>query len=367
MPEFSNQTIILKNAPSGEVNPELGLTTSTFELQDSQFSTDNLKPTEIAIKSLYFSNDPSQRSWIQKNQDLKRLYIDHPIKETQPMLSNSLSEIIALGSDLVQDGKFKVGQVYTGLTSWSKYSIVEPKDLFFPVDTNGPFPLYYHLSLFGITTMAAWAGVSQVFQVGPEDTVVVSAASGATGNMAVQLAKKVYGAKKVIGITSSEDQAKFVESIGADVGLNYHDEDFENQLDEAVGAKGTTFYFDCVGGWMLDLVLDTMATNGRVLACGSIAGYNDRSKSVVHNWSIITPRRLNVKGFIVLDYFGKAKEFAGVIGKAYQEGKISFKEGENVSVANCSGDKFANVPKTWKKLFDDDKPSGKLITFVSDL
>ncbi|GME92675.1 unnamed protein product [Ambrosiozyma monospora] len=110
-----------------------------------------------------------------------------------------------------------------------------------------------------------------------------------------------------------------------------------------------------------------MATNGKVLACGSIAGYNDRSKAVVHNWGIITTRRLDVKGFIVLDYFGRAKQFAGVVGRAYQEGKIVFKDGENVTVVDCSGDKFVNVPKTWNMLFEEDKPSGKLITFVSDL
>ncbi|GME97640.1 unnamed protein product [Ambrosiozyma monospora] len=185
--------------------------------------------------------------------------------------------------------------------------------------------------------------------------------------MAIQLAKKVYGAKRVIGITSSARQVEFVEKIGADVGLNYHDEKFAQLLDDAVGEQGTSFYFDCVGGWILDSVLGTMATNGKVLACGSIAGYNDRSKAVVNNWGIITTRRLNVKGFIVLDYFGKAKEFAGVVGKAYQEGKIAFEEGENVSVVDCSGEKFGDVPKTWRLLFDDDKPSGKLITFVSNL
>ncbi|GMF03890.1 unnamed protein product [Ambrosiozyma monospora] len=155
--------------------------------------------------------------------------------------------------------------------------------------------------------MTAWAGLTQVFHdgagagtgtggvggatIGPDDTVVVSAASGATGNMAVQLAKKVYGAKRVIGITSSLAKAQFVKSIGADVGLNYHDSNFTQLLNDAVGSQGTTFYFDCVGGWLLDCVLDTMATNGKVLACGSIAGYNDRSKAVVHNWGIITTRR----------------------------------------------------------------------------
>ncbi|GME82797.1 unnamed protein product [Ambrosiozyma monospora] len=255
MPEFTNQTIILKNAPTGTVNPELGSPTSTFELQTTKFTTENLPPTSIAIKSLYFSNDPSQRSWIQKNQDLKRLYIDHPIQETQPMLSSSLVEIIALGSTLLQESNFKVGQVYSGLTPWCKYAIVEPKDLYFPIDPHGAFPLYYHLSLFGITTMTAWAGLSQVFQVGSQDTVVVSAASGATGNMAIQLAKKVYGAKRVIGITSSARQVEFVEKIGADVGLNYHDEKFAQLLDDAVGEQGTSFYFDCVGGWILDSVL----------------------------------------------------------------------------------------------------------------
>lgn len=138
--------------------------------------------------------------------------------------------------------------------------------------------------------------------------------------------------------------------------MNYKSPSFEKDL-KAAAKDGFEVYYDNVGGEILDLALLHLKKYGRVAACGAITGYNSGNKWVSQNYFQIITMRLQIRGFIVLDYVHKAGEVMEIFKKALQEGK--FKVGDdNETVVDT---KIEDVPKTWMKLFEGGN-TGKLIT-----
>ena len=218
------------------------------------------------------------------------------------------------------------------------------------------------LGALGLTGLTAYYGIKEIGRAGPDDTVVVSGAAGATGSMVVQIAKHMLGCKRVIGLAGESGKCNWVESLGADLCLNYKDADFKEQLIRATDGF-VEVYFDNVGGGILDLMLTRMKRFGRVLACGAIAQYNSSERDGLKNWSEIVTNRIEVRGFIVLDYVsqGKAPEAIGALVQAFKEGKIRLGD-ENETVVDTV---FEDVPRTWMGLFEG-RNTGKLITKLVD-
>ena len=186
----------------------------------------------------------------------------------------------------------------------------------------------------------------------------MSGAAGATGSMAVQLAKKMLGCKRVVAMAGTDEKCKWVESLGADVCLNYKSQDFREKLGRATEGF-VEIYFDNVGGEILDLMLTKMKVGGRIAACGAITDYNKSDKGGLKNWFEVISNRLEIKGFIVTDFVkdGGTPEALREFTKAYKEGKITIGP-ENETVVET---KFEDIPKTWMKLFEGAN-TGKLIT-----
>ncbi|ODV87779.1 hypothetical protein CANARDRAFT_51815 [[Candida] arabinofermentans NRRL YB-2248] len=357
---ISAKQIILDNPPTGKVEYDLSSPESTFKVVTKELSESQLGPKQVLVKTLYLSNDPTQRGWIQKDQDPAKAYVP-PVLKGDIVKSLGVGKVIAAGSE----SKYEAGDFVSGFMGWTEYGIIEETAIFTKIDTTKKLPLFYYLTIFGMTSLTAWIGLHEIAEIKETDTVLVSAASGATGSIVVQLAKKIFNCKKVVGISSSEEKCKYVESIGADVCLNYNDEDFAKKLAAASGETGYSVYWDNVGGATLDLALLNLALKGRVVACGAIAAYNDSSLSQINNWFCVITKRLTVKGFIVGDHAAKYGEAINTLTTGLMSGKISVKEGVDFTVVDCQGDKFDQVPKTWGKLFSS-KPNGKLVTLVSE-
>lgn len=197
--------------------------------------------------------------------------------------------------------------------------------------------------------------------------VCVSAASGATGSVVVQIAKNLLGASKVIGISGSSEKCQWVEKLGADICVNYKDPNYQDQIEKFLGDEFIDTYFDNVGGDILSFVLTKVKKFGNVVACGSIAGYNNREALKVSNWGEITVNSLTVRGFIVTDYQEHFPKAIGILTDAVKAGKIRTDGAYHVE--NLHGHdlihRLENIPKIWNKLFEDNKPNGKMITKVA--
>lgn len=321
---------------------------STFKLETRDLPA--LKDDQLLVKSLYFSNDPAQRGWINRNIKPERLYVP-PVKENGPMRARAIAEVLESTSS-----KIKPGSLVVATTGWSEYAVIDAQTANPISELPGGLSITHYLGALGLTGMTAWYGFVVVVEGKASDTVVVSGAAGATGSMVVQIAKKLIGCKKVIGIAGNAEKCKWVESLGADKCLNYKDGDFKEQLIQATDGF-VDVYFDNVGGEILDFMLTRMARYGRISACGAISDYNSSKPYGIKNWFEVISMRIQIRGFIIIDYLSHAQEMIGIFRKAIEEGKLKIGD-ESEQVVET---KFEDVPKTWMKLFEGGN-TGKLVT-----
>ncbi|KAJ8143961.1 hypothetical protein OXX80_003968 [Metschnikowia pulcherrima] len=343
--------IILENPPTGPVNLAWGQQDSTFKMVEAELPA--LKEGDLKVKVLYLSNDPTQRIWINAGQDPRRSYMP-PVFKGEPIRTLGLAEVLESKSD-----KYAKGDVVSAVLHWAEELVIPDTNVSTIVDKSLPYEWY--LSAIGLTGLTAYFGLEKIGLLKEGQTILISAASGATGSMAVQLAKHYFKASKVVGIAGSEEKCKWVESLGADLCVNYRDADYQQQLDKFIGDDLFDVYFDNVGGDILNYALKRVKRYGRIIVCGSIAGYNDKSKSVIDAGVEIFSNRLTVQGFLVFDYSSEFPEASKNIVAAIKDGKIS-SDGVHVEDLSNSDKPFEKVPQTWHKLFTDDKPRGKLIT-----
>lgn len=338
---------ILTNPPTAEIS--LSGPKQTFTLHTNLLP--QLKPDQVLLKTLYFSNDPAQRPWIAADQDPSRLYTT-PVVKGEVMRAYVLGEAVDSTSERVPKGThvFVEGE-------WAEYAIF-PASACRPLQTMEGLSETHFLGALGTTGLMAYAGIKKTGRAGPGDVVVVSGAAGATGSMVVQIAKHLLNCKKVVGIAGSESKCRWVESLGAETCVNYKDADFKDTLWKATEDL-VDVYFDNVGGTILDLMLTRMKRHGRIAACGVIENYNKEEKTGLKNWFEVVFQRLQINGFIVTDFIesGEGAKAVAEMAQAYKEGKIKL-DGSNETVVDA---KFEDVPKTWTGLFSGSN-QGKLVT-----
>ena len=202
------------------------------------------------------------------------------------MRARCICEVVESAAPADKQDVFGVGKHVLATSGWTEYSVMAARECV-PVTPlpNGLSETHY-LGGLGLTGLTAYYGLVEVIKAKPSDTVVVSGAAGATGSMAVQIAKRVLGCKRVVGIAGGAQKCQWVTgSLGADVCVDYKAEDFETQLKKATEGF-VEVYFDNVGGATLDLMLTRMAPFGRIAACGSISTYNDPGAGVKNFFEI---------------------------------------------------------------------------------
>lgn len=121
------------------------------------------------------------------------------------------------------------------------------------------------------------------------ESVLVHAAAGGVGTIAVQLAK-LFGAGKVIATASSEEKLALAREMGADVLINYTEPDWEKQVLEATGGKGVNIALEMVGGEVFNKTVKCLATFGRLVIFGAASGEQSRfypSSLMARNQSVI--------------------------------------------------------------------------------
>ena len=137
------------------------------------------------------------------------------------------------------------GQLVMGRLAWEAYSIA--RDDFLIVLEESAVPLHYHLGILGDTGMSAYFGLNDIGKPTAQETVVISAAGGAVGYVAGQIAK-IMGAKRVVGVTSSAIKGeRLLTELGYDAFINHRSETIHEDIESAC-PQGIDVYFDNVGG-----------------------------------------------------------------------------------------------------------------------
>jgi NADPH-dependent curcumin reductase CurA len=312
-----------------------------------------LQDGQLLLKTVYLSNDPAQRGGIDANISKDQTYAT-PLAIGEPMRARGICEVVDS-----KDRNYQKGSLVAAGSNWCEYVVRNAAEVQQVREIPGISPTQM-LGALGGTGLTALVGLVKVVEAKAGEIVVVSGAAGATGSVAVQIAKNVLACSKVIGIAGTDEKCRWVESLGADICINYKNPDWQEQLGKATEG-GVDVYFDNVGGVQLDYMLTRLKIYGRIAACGAISDYNRSEKTGLKNWSRVITKRLNIKGFIVSDYLGdgNAAKFIGELAKAAEEGKIRVGD-ESETVVET---KFEDVPETWVKLFDGSN-IGKLVTKI---
>ncbi|KIK68550.1 hypothetical protein GYMLUDRAFT_237589 [Collybiopsis luxurians FD-317 M1] len=341
--------IILARSPDGVPVYELGRLDSTFEMRVLELP--ELKEDQLLLKTIFLT----QRVWIEKDQNPERGYIA-PVLPGHRMRASAIAKVLkSTAPSISQDD---LVQCYIG---WAEQAVLDAKDVFpLPSDLGLSSPTVY-LGTLGLTGLTAYFGVKDVCRLEEGQSIIVSGAAGATGNVVVQLAKHVFKASKVIAIAGSDEKCEWLKTIGADVALNYKSSSFASDLAAAAKPSYVDCYFDNVGGAILNACLPLIKKHGRVAACGSISNYNDKSQMVLDNWAEIILNRIIVEGFVVLDFYHRRPEAMQVISTAIKESKLSISGTDTVVRSS-----FEKVPETWARLYRGEN-LGKLVTQVADL
>ncbi len=297
---------------------------------------------QILVKQHYVSLDPAMRGWMNEGKS----YIE-PMEIGSVMRAGSVGQVVAS-----KHAKFEVGQYVAGTGGVQLYAVTDGKG-FYQVDPNiAPLPMY--IGTLGMPGMTAYFGITDVAKVKQGDVVLVSGAAGAVGSIVGQAAK-IKGCT-VVGIAGGADKCKYVvEELGFDACIDYKNENVATRFKEEC-PNGIDIYFDNVGGELLDIALTRLRRNARIVICGAISQYNNKTAvKGPSNYLSLLVNRASMTGMVVFDYASRYAEGAQILGGWMAEGKLKSREDIYEGIAN--------FPETYNRLFSGEK-LGKLVLKV---
>jgi NADPH-dependent curcumin reductase CurA len=300
---------------------------------------------EVLVKVLYLSLDPAMRGWMNDGKS----YIP-PVGIGEVMRAGGVGKVVAS-----KDPKFAAGDHVVGMTGVTEYAVLKGKGLTKVDPKLVPLPVY--LGTLGMPGMTAYFGLFEVGQFKPGDTVVVSGAAGAVGQVVGQIAK-IKGAGRVVGIAGGPDKCKYVvETLGFDGCIDYKNEKVKDGLKREC-PKGVDLYFDNVGGEILDTVLTQLAMHARIVICGAISQYNNTTPvKGPSNYMSLLVNRAMMKGMVVFDHAARYGDAAREMGGWMAQGKL--KSREDIVEG------LETFPEALLKLFKGEN-TGKLVLKVAE-
>jgi NADPH-dependent curcumin reductase CurA len=297
----ANRQIRLRERPEGRVDER------TFETVEE--AAPQPAAGQALVRNLYLSIDPTNRAWIGS----EPTYLP-PVAIGEVMRSVGLGRVIESHSD-----DYPEGALVTGLVGWQEYTLAGADGIPLTVVPELELPLECMLGALGVTGITAWFGIEEIGRPQAGETLVVSAAAGAVGSVVGQLAK-LRGAR-VVGIAGGADKcAWLVDDLGFDAAIDRHDPAWREQL-RAACPNGVDVDFENVGGEIMDAVFAMLNLNARVALCGLISEYNDDPQPGPSLRRVLM-NRVQIKGFIVLDWFGRFPEAITQLGTLVAEGKV---------------------------------------------
>jgi NADPH-dependent curcumin reductase CurA len=299
----ANRQILIDAIPNGHLARE------HFRAVDGHMPQPG--PGEALCRTILLSIDPANRAWMRM-----RTYRDQ-LEAGEVMAGFTLSEVVdPNGSDLAP------GAIVYSEAGWQEYAALPAETLLPTPDWR---PLSNVMSVFGITGLTAYFGLLDIGRPHAGETVLVSAAAGAVGSVAGQIAK-IKGCR-VVGIAGSDEKTRLLtEELGFDAAINRRSDSVDDDIRTAC-PDGVDLYFDNAAGPLLELVLMQLKEHGRVVCCGAAGLYDADVMSAPGNIpGILTANRLRMEGFVVLDYVARFAEAHAQLGEWIESGKIKVLE-----------------------------------------
>ena len=264
---------------------------------------------EVEIKNIYLSVDPAMRPRLSNGQQ--------PLNEA---MNGSAIGIVSASRDI----SLKEGDFVQHPFGFREHLVCAGKNVQKLIPGDLPLSVYMHA--LGGTGFTAWGGLLVTGELRDGENVFVSAAAGAVGSVAAQIAKikNCY----VIGSAGTDEKCEWLkEDLGLDAVINYKDGILRKHL-KAAAPKGIDVYFENVGGEHLDAALPRMNVNGRIPVCGMISAYNNhgaRSEGVTTLSNMIY-QRITMKGFVVTDFENLRSQFLDQMSGWIKSGALKYRE-----------------------------------------
>lgn len=304
-----NRRVILAHHPEGMPNQE------DLPLENGE------RPApgggQLLMKTIYLSLDPYMRGRMSPAKSYAA-----GVEPGQVMVGATVGQVVESRLEGYQPGDYVLG--YGG---WQEYSL-EDSRMLRKLDPQQA-PISTALGVLGMPGFTAYAGLLEIGQPQPGETVVVSAASGAVGQVVGQIAR-LKGCR-VVGVAGAEDKCRHVvQAYGFDACVNYKDDDFFEQL-KAACPDGIDVYFESVGGKVFDAATALLNDFARIPLCGRIAHYNDTQASAGPDRlpGFVTQlliKRILIKGFIQFDYAHLMPDFVRDMAAWLAAGEIAYQE-----------------------------------------
>ena len=320
---MDNTQVLLARRPNGAPISE------DFEVRTQPVAP--IASGEALIENHYVSLDAGFRNWMDEDAGddvLPAMAIGAPV------MGLTVGRVIDS-----QHPTLREGQLVMGRLAWEAYSVA--KDDFLIVLEESDVPLHYHLGILGDTGMSAYFGLKDIGQPTTQDTVVISAAGGAVGYVAGQIAK-IMGAERVIGVTSSPAKGeRLVAELGYDGFISHRSETLHEDIESAC-SEGIDVYFDNVGGPLLEVILEHINDGARIPFCGAVADYARLAPQGPSNLFQLVTHSAKLEGFMTHLQVERYPEAREQLLSWISQGQLKSVVQEYEGVENC-GVAFANL------------------------
>ncbi|HEY7794324.1 MAG TPA: NADP-dependent oxidoreductase [Gaiellaceae bacterium] len=294
---------------------------SDFALVESELPAPG--PGDVLVQAHWLSVDPYMRGRMSTARSYAR-----PTEIGEPMTGQVVGQVVES-----HDSRFAAGDWVLGQLGWQDYAAVRG-GILRKLDPDVA-PVQTALHVLGATGLTAYFGLFDVGQPTPGDTIVVSGAAGAVGQLVGQLAR-IAGCRRIVGIAgSAEKVADLTDVYGYDVGIDYKRDDVNAALKEAC-PQGVDVYFDNVGGALSETVFRRLALGARVPVCGQISQYNLSQPDLApRNLGFLIVFRARLQGFLVSDYAHRFPEALKRLGGWLAEGRLRYREDVTEGLENA--------------------------------
>ena len=307
------RSVVLRHRPSGLPSPD------DFAIVEDKVPSPGAG--EVVTRTIWLSIDPYMRGRLSEQKSYAA-----PVAIGAAMTGETVGEVVASA-----DPGFAAGEIVVGARGWESHCVTPAAQLA-KVTRQGP-RLSAYLGVLGMPGVTAYSGMTDIGRPRGGETVVISAASGAVGSVAGQLAKRA-GAR-VVGIAGGPGKCLFVqETLGFDACIDHRAADLDAEL-TAFCPDGIDVYFENVGGAIQAAVFTRLNPFARVVMCGMVSQYNDPQPPPGPNLMFVVRNRVRIEGMIVTDKPERFAEWRALAAPWVADGSLRYREDEMDGLENA--------------------------------
>ena len=305
MTSETNRRVALASRPEGYPEPH------HFRLEEAAIPQP--REGEALVRTIWLSLDPYMRGRMREGPSYAA-----PVEIGGVMTGGVVGRVVESRTP-----ELAVGDIVEGSLGWQEYAVAGPGAL--RIVDESLAPISTAIGVLGMPGMTAYFGFLDVGKPEVGDTVVVSAASGAVGQVVGQIAR-IMGCR-VVGTAGSDDKVDFiVNELGFDAGINYKTEDVDAAL-AAACPNGIDVYFDNVGGFVTDTVMQQMNVHARISVCGQISQYNLPTPELApRNMGLLIQKQARMEGFLVFNFAHRHEHARQRMAAWIRSGDLRYRE-----------------------------------------